>query len=223
MLLKQFNAPINRLPDVICLSHLRWNSVFQRPQHLMSRYARTQRVYFFEQPVFADCTDPQLRVEARDGVTVVAPHLPQAFTPAQCTTAQRAILDRLIASQRVTRFVLWYYAPLALHFAEHLKPLATVYDCIDEPDTSTGATIEGAAAESTLLRRADVIFTRGQPLDESQAEQHRHVQAMPGSGDAADIVSWDRTWSRAAGLLNAVLTRLEQPVAIAAAAVATHA
>ena len=35
-------------PDLICFSHLRWNFVFQRPQHLMSRYARAHRVFFVE-------------------------------------------------------------------------------------------------------------------------------------------------------------------------------
>ena len=36
---------------VLCFSHLRWNFVFQRPQHLLSRFARDHRVFFFEEPV----------------------------------------------------------------------------------------------------------------------------------------------------------------------------
>src|SRR3954466_5231898 len=47
--------------DLICLSHLRWNFVFQRPQHLMSRFARARRVFFVEEPVF-DSAKPQLKV-----------------------------------------------------------------------------------------------------------------------------------------------------------------
>ena len=74
------SAPTNRLPDLICLSHLRWNFVFQRPQHLMSRYARTRRVYFFEEPILCDVAEPQLRFEAHDGVTVVVPHVPQSVS-----------------------------------------------------------------------------------------------------------------------------------------------
>ncbi len=62
--------------DLICFSHLRWNFVFQRPQHLMSRYARVQRVFFVEEPVFEDVAEPELSVEAHDGVSVVVPRLP---------------------------------------------------------------------------------------------------------------------------------------------------
>ena len=38
-------------PDLVCLSHLRWGFVFQRPQHLMTRFARDRRVFFIEEPV----------------------------------------------------------------------------------------------------------------------------------------------------------------------------
>jgi UDP-galactopyranose mutase len=33
-------APRKPSDTLICFSHLRWNFVFQRPQHLMSRFAR---------------------------------------------------------------------------------------------------------------------------------------------------------------------------------------
>jgi len=41
-------------PDLICLSHLRWDFVWQRPQHLMSRFARDRRVFFVEEPIWED-------------------------------------------------------------------------------------------------------------------------------------------------------------------------
>ena len=37
---------------LICLSHLRWNFVFQRPQHLMTRCSKANRVFFWEEPIF---------------------------------------------------------------------------------------------------------------------------------------------------------------------------
>ena len=30
----------DRNNDLVCLSHLRWDFVYQRPQHLMTRYGR---------------------------------------------------------------------------------------------------------------------------------------------------------------------------------------
>src|ERR671912_376468 len=38
-------------PDLVCLSHLRWDFVYQRPQHLLSRCAAGRRVFFVEEPV----------------------------------------------------------------------------------------------------------------------------------------------------------------------------
>ena len=39
---------------IYCFSHLRWGGVFQRPQHLMSRFARTRPVFFIEEPVIPE-------------------------------------------------------------------------------------------------------------------------------------------------------------------------
>ena len=39
------------VPDLLCFSHLRWDFVFQRPQHLMTRFAKGRRVVFWEEPV----------------------------------------------------------------------------------------------------------------------------------------------------------------------------
>ncbi|HEX3129087.1 MAG TPA: hypothetical protein VH394_17270, partial [Thermoanaerobaculia bacterium] len=50
-------------PDLVCLSHLRWDFVYQRPQHLMSRFARDRRVFFFEEPIWeAEGSEPCLEV-----------------------------------------------------------------------------------------------------------------------------------------------------------------
>ena len=44
--------PRDGRPLLLCLSHLRWNFVFQRPQHLLTRATRDHDVVFFEEPVF---------------------------------------------------------------------------------------------------------------------------------------------------------------------------
>ena len=63
--------------DLVCLSHLRWDFVYQRPQHLLSRFAKERRVFFVEEPIFDD-ERMRLDVSTRDcGVSVVVPHLPK--------------------------------------------------------------------------------------------------------------------------------------------------
>ncbi len=63
-------------PDLVCLSHLRWNFVYQRPQHLLSRCVQKQRVFFIEEPIFGPYISGRLDVSKDEsGVCVVVPHL----------------------------------------------------------------------------------------------------------------------------------------------------
>ena len=39
---------------LICFSHLRWKFVFQRPQHLMTRFAASKQVIVWEEPTAAE-------------------------------------------------------------------------------------------------------------------------------------------------------------------------
>src|SRR5690606_36883566 len=67
-------APMSLPPALIVLSHLRWDFVFQRPQHLMSRLADHYRVYFVEEP---QITEGAPRLELRGispTLTVCVPH-----------------------------------------------------------------------------------------------------------------------------------------------------
>src|SRR6266566_2733876 len=45
------SVPDPQPSTLICFSHLRWNFVFQRPQHLMCRFAREMSVIFWEEPI----------------------------------------------------------------------------------------------------------------------------------------------------------------------------
>ena len=171
--------------DLICVSHLRWNFVFQRPQHLMSRYAKGRRVFFVEEPLFDDEAHPRISMETHDGVTVVVPKFPKTYGPDQAILAQRAVMNQLIETNAITGYVLWYYTPLALKFTDHLKPAVTVYDCMDELSAFKNAPAELVALEQKLLRRADVVFTGGHSLYEAKKHRHQNIHAMPSSVDVA--------------------------------------
>ena len=68
---------------LICFSHLRWNFVFQRPQHLMSRFARTMNVIYWEEPVeIGPRETAYLHVSAAHdapNIRIVVPHMPQGM------------------------------------------------------------------------------------------------------------------------------------------------
>ncbi|HEV2123728.1 MAG TPA: glycosyltransferase family 1 protein [Chloroflexota bacterium] len=174
--------------DLLVLSHLRWDFVFQRPQHLLSRFARAQRVLFFEEPVPLPEGELESRLDLsprEDGLTVAVPRLPAGVTGLAADEIERVLLDRQLAVTGLRRFVVWYYTPMALGFTRHLAPLATVYDCMDELSSFRGAPPEMLLREAELLQRADLVFTGGQSLYEAKRRHHRSVHAFPSSVDVA--------------------------------------
>jgi UDP-galactopyranose mutase len=170
--------------DLICLSHLRWDFVYQRPQHLLTRCAKQRRVFFVEEPIFG-AGPISVDVTRRDsGVWVVVPHLPSSLTPEKIDAAQQGLLDFLIGKYAINDYILWYYTPMALGFTRHLKPAATIYDCMDELSAFKGAPPALRVRESELFNRADHVFTGGQSIYEAKREQHKSVHAFPSSIDA---------------------------------------
>lgn len=191
--------PISATADLICLSHLRWNFVFQRPQHLMSRYAISRRVYFVEEPIFHDhLTAASVAMEPHGHLLVVTPQLPTAFTPTQVLGAQRSLLSQLIANERIEHYVLWYYTPLALLFSNHLSPDVIVYDCMDELSAFKNADPALPELERELMRRADVVFTGGQSLFEAKQHQHHNIHPLPSSVDVDHFATARRCTADAA-------------------------
>ena len=172
---------------LLCLSHLRWNFVFQRPQHLMSRAARSHDVVFLEEPVFQPgVATPRLeRHPVPEGVTVAVPVLPEGMTDEQAIGAQRALLDTLLAPEAGRRLIAWFYTPMALNFAGHLAPDVTVYDCMDELSAFRGAPPGMLRLEQALLDRADLVFSGGRSLYEAKRDRHPRVFCFPSSIDAA--------------------------------------
>jgi glycosyltransferase involved in cell wall biosynthesis len=171
--------------DLVCLSHLRWDFVYQRPQHLLSRCARDRRVFFVEEPIYHD-GPARLEVCPRDGgVWVAIPRLPHDLSIEQAEQAQRELLDELLQSHAIRSYVLWVYSPMALDYADRLRPIATVYDCMDELANFLGAPPGLRERERELFRRADLVFTGGHSLYEAKRAQHRAVYAFPSSIDAA--------------------------------------
>lgn len=173
--------------DLVCFSHLRWDFVFQRPHHLMSRHARTARVFYVEEPVH-DSEAPWLEVRTREGgVTVAVPHLPAGIV--EPVAAVRRLIDELLATHEVRDFVAWYYTPMALPFTRHLRPAAVVYDCMDELSAFRGAPPALPRLERELFALADVVFVGGQSLYEAKRGRHPNLHVFPSSIDRAHFAA----------------------------------
>lgn len=172
-------------PDLLCLSHLRWEFVFQRPQHLMSRFARHRRVHFVEEAVFEPGDAMKLHVRAcpRTGVEVITPHLPERFR-----TAHHAIVCDLLTAhlekQGVRNPIVWFYTPMALeYFPANVTPSLVVYDCMDELSLFKNAPENLQKNEKRLMRIADLVFTGGVSLFEHKRAHHPRVHPFPSGVD----------------------------------------
>lgn len=171
--------------DLVCLSNLRWDFIYRRPQHLLTRCAKERCVVYFEEPTFGAST-PWLDIKQRaTNLYIAVPRLPAGLKPEEIQSLQYELLDELLWQRLRQRYVLWYYSPLAIHFSRQLRPLARIYDCLDEPLSFAGAPTELALAERELLGCSDLVFTGAQSLSEVKRAQHQRVHAFPSSADVA--------------------------------------
>lgn len=170
--------------SILCFCHLRWNFVWQRPQHLLTRCQARADVHLWEEPVFGDVKRPELTVSAgRGGVRVLTPTLPHGLREGTTQKALRILLDDYVADRDLDRVIAWYYTPMALKFSDHLRPRLTVYDCMDELSAFQGAPLEMVEQERRLFERADVVFVGGASLYASKRMQHGNVHLFPSSID----------------------------------------
>ena len=157
--------------DLICFSHLRWNFVFQRPQHLMSRIARTNRVFFFEEPVFDDEMHYDVTKNPK-GIFIIVPHLSSAMSAEEIQEHQREFLSRFLINMNIRQYALWYFTPMALPVGENLKPVLRIYDCMDELSGFKFAPDAVKELEKKLISMADIVFTGGYSLYEAKKNQY---------------------------------------------------
>ncbi|GHF93869.1 glycosyl transferase [Deinococcus piscis] len=173
------------LPALLVLSHLRWAFVFQRPQHLMTRAARTRRVYYIEEPIFGEHPDQLRRSEQPSGVTVCTPYIEIGHSPDESQRRTAALLAQLIRDEGLREYDLWVYTPMELPVAAGLRPRVTVYDCMDELANFRSAPPELREREQQLFAQADVVFTGGHRLFEAKRQQHPNVHPFPSSVEVA--------------------------------------
>jgi UDP-galactopyranose mutase len=163
--------------DLLVFSHFRWDFIFQRPQHLLSRQAKYRRVFYFEEPIFGMTELPRLHLrETSENVLVVVPYLPSHIEESKIQVAMADLVDELIYEEELIDYSLWYYTPKALSFSRHLEPKAIIFDYLDDPNLSLDL-------EAEMLGRADIVFAGGLSLYEAKKINHHNIHAVPNSID----------------------------------------
>jgi UDP-galactopyranose mutase len=173
---------------IVAFSHLRWDFVYQRPQHLLSRLAERYPVAVIEEPLLDSAGPPRWeRSRPQPNLTVYRPRTPveaPGFGEAQQSVLE-SMLPELAAELGSGPRVGWFYTPMALPLAEQLGFDLAVYDCMDELSLFAGAPDGLLRREAELLDRADLVFTGGPSLYRAKRDRHPSVHCFPSSVDAA--------------------------------------
>jgi UDP-galactopyranose mutase len=171
-----------KLTDLVCFSHIRWNFGYQRPQHILTRFAKCFRVFYIEEPVYNANSDRFDITLTTENIVVVVPHLQYESTRYDVVERQKELLIALFDDEKISNYLLWYYTPAAIPVTEHLTPRLVIYDCITEFATQRGRP-DLKQFETELLRKADIVFAAGQSLYEVKRKVHAKVYCLANSVD----------------------------------------
>jgi glycosyltransferase involved in cell wall biosynthesis len=196
-------------PDLVVLSHLRWTWVWQRPQHLVSRFALRRaeagaRTWFVEEPMSGAVDRPRLITEQHGAITRIWLMVPGEedddlrFADPRAMTYGTLLADFLEA-QDGPPVDLWLYTPMALDIARRLDAARLIYDVMDDLSSFLNPPAGLLERQQQLLAAADVVFTGGRTLHRSTLAQRRHAVHLFPSGVEQEHYAASRTLRRAHG------------------------
>lgn len=181
------------MSTIIVFCHLRWDFVFQRPQHLMTRLAKHHKIIIVEEPIFHDGEAHLKSYDAGPNITVYQPHTPvhaHGFHDDQLALLQPMVAE---LSPPGDNPIVWFYTPMALPLLQSLTPSLVVYDCMDELAAFKNAPKQLLQRETALMSIADVVFTGGPSLYEAKKTRHANAHCFSSSVDTAHFAkSLDR-------------------------------
>jgi protoporphyrinogen oxidase/glycosyltransferase involved in cell wall biosynthesis len=173
------------MPTIVVFSHLRWDFVFQRPQHLLSRLAQHHPVLFVEEPVYDDDGPFIDQSSPAPNITVYRPHTPVhagGFHDDQIPLLQPLLAGMVPPGEAP---IAWFYTPMAVPLLQGLNPGLVVYDCMDELASFKNPPKQLLQRESALLNLAELVFCGGPSLYEAKRNRNPNTHCFPSSVDVA--------------------------------------
>jgi glycosyltransferase involved in cell wall biosynthesis len=160
--------------DMVVFCHLRWDFVYQRPQHIISRMAKDMKVLMIEEPWHR----PE---EKESRLTVVNNNLHILQPNVTSIEEIQTVLPQYISNKNIS--IGWFYSASFVPLLNQFEFGTVVYDCMDELSLFKGAPEKLIEQEKYLIANADVVFTGGKSLYESKSQHHSNVHCFPSSVD----------------------------------------
>ena len=195
---------------IIVHCHLRWDFVWQRPQQIFSRLAKTHPVLFLEEPAAGHDRATLEITEPYPGVVRVIPRLPRSNNESRVPDLlKRALHTHPLLAGRFDAAVHWFYSPMsAPHFLGQIGTLGVVYDCMDELANFRFAPSDIGTREQLLIDHADIVFTGGHELFLAKSKRHQNVRFY---GCGVDVQHFGKARLRSTAISGAVAV-LQRPV-----------
>lgn len=159
--------------DMVVFCHLRWDFVYQRPQHLISRMAQDMKILMIEEPWHRE-------EEKNSRLTVVNENLHVLQPNVRTIEEIESVLPQYISKEVSTA---WFYSASFVPLLNYFTLEKVVYDCMDELSLFKGAPSKLIEQEKYLMSNADIVFTGGKSLYESKSQHHSNVHCFPSSVD----------------------------------------
>jgi len=188
--------------DVICISSIDWDFIWQGHQEIMSRLAASgHRVLFIENtgvrpPRFGDLPRVLSRLrnwrrgtkgfrEERPNLFIHSPIVvPLPYSRIAQWLNNRILMrgiNRWMRAVGVTRPVVWTFlpTPLARAVIADIDPALTIYYCIDDLASSSREARKIVKSEQALFKSADLVFVTSERLRERAAQSSSRVHLFP--------------------------------------------
>ena len=193
---------MNRRHDILCISSIDWDFIWQGHQEIMSTLAaQGHRVLFLENtgvrsPKLRDLPRLRKRIrnwwkgtggfrEERHNLFVFSPIvLPLPYSRIARWINRMFLVHSMRRWMRAVGFarpVVWTFlpTPLAHELIGHLDPALTVYYCIDDLASSSPEARRITASEVAMFQKADLVFVTSEKLRERAAQASAHVHFFP--------------------------------------------
>jgi hypothetical protein len=180
--------------DMIVFSPVRWNFIYQRPQHIVSRMAKKRNILFVELPIDFDSNEKgEVNLIAiNDQITVMQPKVAHI-------DELRTIIHTYVTNDIVP--IGMFFSPMFSSFLEVFTFDKVVYDCVNDTAKSSHRSFEMQEKEGYLIAEADLILTNETMIYDSKYQDHPNVHCLPNlnelyNGKALPTAILDRTAER---------------------------
>lgn len=171
---KSFGKNEEHTYDMIVFCHLRWDFVYQRPQHIISRMAKQYKVLFIEEPWMRENEKESRLIKLSDMLHVLQPNV-------NSIAEIKDVLPQFVSN--TSNIIGWFYSPSFVPIIDYFDFSTIIYDCMDELSLFKEAPEKIIEQEKYLIAQADLVFTGGKSLYESKAKLHKNVHCFPSSVD----------------------------------------